>query len=367
MRLSPQSLGFARGDTMRSTWHKIRKPLAVIAAIALLAGILMQLISIGYRVTWTGFFNKTLWDWLGLLASLAIPIVVAFGTLWFTTQQGKVSEAANERQHETELQIATDNQREAALQAYLDNMTALLLKKKLRGSQPEDEVRKVARVRTLTVLLRLDNPRKKSVLQFLHESGLIHKDKSIIILREADLRHIDLTFVILHNADLSFTNLAGANLFLADLAGANLNGTILEKASLFTTNLVGAKLSGADLSEANLRSAKLSGADLSGAILKNAILNEANLKNANLSEAFLVLADLSGADLSGADLSGANLSGATVLPEQLNKAKSLKGVIMPNSLTDPQVLKYAFPIIDKRSPYYHSIREHSIYDTNNEP
>src|SRR5437588_10189005 len=30
---------------------------------------------------------KTLWDWLGLLAALAIPVVVGLGTLWFTRLQ----------------------------------------------------------------------------------------------------------------------------------------------------------------------------------------------------------------------------------------------------------------------------------------
>jgi len=36
---------------------------------------------------------RTLWDWLELLAALAIPIVVGFGVAWFTSQQGKVSNA----------------------------------------------------------------------------------------------------------------------------------------------------------------------------------------------------------------------------------------------------------------------------------
>ena len=38
---------------------------------------------------------RTLWDWLGLLAALAIPVVVGLGAAWFTAQQGKVSNAEN--------------------------------------------------------------------------------------------------------------------------------------------------------------------------------------------------------------------------------------------------------------------------------
>src|SRR5947209_19729828 len=141
MRLSPQSLGFAGGDTMtarlRARGQKIRKPLAISAVIAPLVGVLVLLILTGYRLTWTGFFNKTLWDWLNLLGVLAIPVVVGLGAAWFTTKQGKVSERENK-----------DKQHETALQTYIDKMSELLLEKKLRESQSESEVRKIARVRT---------------------------------------------------------------------------------------------------------------------------------------------------------------------------------------------------------------------------
>jgi heme/copper-type cytochrome/quinol oxidase subunit 4 len=33
--------------------------------------------------------DKRLWDLLQLLGTLAIPVVIAFGTLWFTTQQNE--------------------------------------------------------------------------------------------------------------------------------------------------------------------------------------------------------------------------------------------------------------------------------------
>ena len=88
---------------------------------------------------------KTLWDWLNLLGVLAIPAVVGLGAASYTAQQGKVSD----REH-------TDNQRETALQAYIDKMSELLLHEKLRDSAEEDEVGKIARVRTLTILPRLN-------------------------------------------------------------------------------------------------------------------------------------------------------------------------------------------------------------------
>ena len=122
---------------------------------------------------------KTLWDWLGLLGVLAIPLVVGLGAAWYTAQQGKVTDREN-----------TDNQRETILQAYIDKMSELLLEKRLRESQPEDEVRKIARIRTITVLFQLDARRIGYVFAFLDEAGLMsHKsnEESIVSFYQANL------------------------------------------------------------------------------------------------------------------------------------------------------------------------------------
>ena len=234
----------------RRGWRqKIRKPLLVVGAMILLVG-LFVLIYAGYRFKWdwTGFNEyiapnlqqyqpaKTLWDWLQLLGVLAIPVAVALGTAGFTTKRGQVSDAENK-----------DNQREAALQAYIDKMSELLLAKNLRNSSEEEEVRKIARVWTLTVLRRLDAERKGSVLQFLHESGLIDKDKHIIDLRGA--------------------NLGGANLFEAELSGADLRGADLRRAKLSDADLSGANLSDCDFAGADLLDADLEGAIAEGGII----------------------------------------------------------------------------------------------------
>src|SRR5579884_319264 len=58
---------------------------------------------------WTGFVTKTLWDWLQLLGVLGIPVVVGIGAAWLSY-----------RQNLTTSQIAEDQQREDALQAYID-------------------------------------------------------------------------------------------------------------------------------------------------------------------------------------------------------------------------------------------------------
>jgi hypothetical protein len=93
-------------------------------------------------------------------------------------------------------------------------------------------------------------------------------------------------------------------------------------------------LSRADLGRADLEGTFLSGINLSGAYLFGAKLRSAYLRGAKLSGACLIYAKLNKADLTdatfdGAILDGADLSEATVSQDQLERAKSLKGTIMP--------------------------------------
>jgi hypothetical protein len=190
--------------------------------VALLIGIGVALVAVivllaigGASLGWTGFANKTLWEWLQLLGALAIPFVLAIAGFWFTTQQEKSG-------REVEEQRAQD----AALQAYLDQMGTLLLEEHLRKSKEGSEVRTLAEARTLTVLGRLEDPsRKLAIMRFLFQTELVQR-----VERSAPL---------------------------IGLSGANLNGL-----SLFNAPLSGAALSGADLNEADLRSADLNEAVL---------------------------------------------------------------------------------------------------------
>jgi hypothetical protein len=259
---------------LRSWWQKTSKTLdAVVILMLVVLVALVVVIILGYanNWNWTGLRGKTLYDWLQLLI---IPAVLAVG--------GYLYNFATSR---TEREIALDKQREDALQAYISSMSALLLEKNLRKSGQDDEVRKLARVRTLTVLPRLDGKRKGSVLQFLHESGLIDTATGIVNLNQADLSGADLGGADLIGADLGEVDLHGANLIRAALSGAN--------------------LSLANLHGANLRDAKPRGADL-------------------------IAADLRDADLRDADLRDANLRDAKVTDEQLAEAKTLKGATMPD-------------------------------------
>ncbi len=204
---------------------------------------------------------------------------------------------------EAERKVADQRAQDAALQAYLDQMTQLLLHEKLRTSQPDDEVRSLARVRTLTVLEVLDGMRKATVLQFLYEAGLIGGIKQ----EEDDVpRTIDVV------VSLFGANLMGVSLMGVNLAGANLMGT-------------------------NLCRANLAGANLMGANLIMAVLLKANLHLASLRSAKLIQAALQEANLEGAILWGADLTNCIVTREQLAQARSLKGAILPFDMTPPPV------------------------------
>src|SRR5215216_3747123 len=178
---------------------------------------------------WTGFANKTLWDWLQLLVVPAMLALVGF----------LLAEAQENIQQQAEESRAQDE----ALQAYLEGMGNLLLDEGLLTSQEDEEVRTLARARTLTILGRVDGARKRSVVQFLYESQLIQKDQPIVSLSGADLT----------DADLSGTDLRGADLRVADLRRAYLSRAVLFGADLSDAVLFDAELSDARLSSADLR------------------------------------------------------------------------------------------------------------------
>jgi hypothetical protein len=187
---------------------------------------------------WTGLGDKTLWDWLQLLI---VPIVLAAAGFWFSDQQDARQREIEGKRATLERELGVQSAQDAALQAYLDQMSELMLEKDLRDSEEEGEVRTLARARTLTVLGRLDPARKASVLQFLYESSLIRTDRSIVDLSNADLSGADLRLANLEYADLSNAKLLNADLrnsllFSADLSNADLSGARVTRERLETQN-----------------------------------------------------------------------------------------------------------------------------------
>jgi hypothetical protein len=229
--------------------------------------------------TWTlrEFGGQTVWGWMDLLI---VPLVLALVTFAFTWQQERRQSQLEGQRTETARHIEEQRAQDEALQAYLDQMTTLLLEKDLRTSEADSEVRTLARARTATVIQRLDADGNRNVIRFLSEASLTGSStgrSSISLLAQADLQ--------------------------------------------------GAHFEGVDLSAI----------DLSEASLSEAYLSEAYLYRADLSDANMIGADLSDADLRGAYLRGAGADwrfigpvGKEFLDQQLSAARSLEGATMPN-------------------------------------
>jgi uncharacterized protein YjbI with pentapeptide repeats len=327
--------------TTKTKLLSYRRTSFLLLSLPALIWLLMQ----GYTAAWTGFGEanlsvKTLWDWMNLLL---VPLCIAAGALLLDRSARENERQRTRERSALEREIATDHQQEESLQTYFDRMTELLLKDKLSRFSPE-EVRSVARVRTLAVLRGLDGKRKGAVLLFLRDSGLIDRE-AIIDLCGADLRGASLVLASLKRlnlgeADLRKADLRGANLSKAYLSGTNLMGADLTGANLGGADLYAANLNGADLSMAYLRGATLNGADLRGGKLNEADVREADLSNVNLNVSDLMGANLRGANLgkarllganlSEADLSQADLSGTDITETEWTKAKSLEGTTMPD-------------------------------------
>ena len=276
-----------------------------------------------------GFRGMTVRDWLQLLIVPLVLVVIGF---LFTMQQDARQRQIEDQRAESERRIEEQRAQDAALQAYLDQMSQLMLEGDLRTSQEDSEVRTLARARTQTILARLDGRRKGSVVQFLYEASLIDKESPVVSLSAVSLRGADLSGLDLKGADLIGADLTDSDLEGADLSEADLSEADLIRADLSWAVLSGTDLGGAELSGADLYNAVLSGADLIGAELNNADLRGAVLSYVDLSDAYLIDANLNDAEVWKADMSGANLADAQGVTEEelVEQAKTLDGATMPD-------------------------------------
>ncbi len=275
-----------------------------------------------------GVRERSVWDWIAIgLVGAAVAYVG-----WLFAQ----------RQKEYEKIVTSEHEQDAAITAYLEQMSNLMIDQKLgkdRDDELQEHVRKVAQARTIAVLLGLDSKHKIRPLKLVYELGLLKKPTPVLTLNNAGLDGAYLSELTLHDAclngaDLRRTDLHGAdlqdcNLSLADLRGANLSRADLSRVDLRDANLLPYdKNNSATWNKHNLekRSTLSNGASFSRRGLKVTNLSGATLHNAKLGDAWL-----GGANLRDADLSNANLTGAKGwTEEQLSAAKFLEGATMPN-------------------------------------
>jgi len=194
-------------------------------------------------------------------------------------------------QQKTNAADLLNQQEQATLDKYLDDMSALVITSGLPTSSPDSPITAIAIARTATALRDLDGPRKGILVRFLWEAGLIIGPKPTLDLYEVDLDGAVFQQANLYEVYLSPLSLIGANFNDAKLKGAYLSGSVLIQSNLkqadlacwsrsVCTDLSGAYLMRADLTNADLRGANLKGAHLDGADLSGAKLAGANLHNA---------------------------------------------------------------------------------------
>jgi hypothetical protein len=216
--------------------RRVSRRLSAAAAFAGAAAVVGAVLLYGHvaRPGWVGVSGKRFWDYLELLV---VPAALALGVYALNRAQAHRERRAEDARLERELEVQNRGAQDDALQAYLDEMGQLLLDREapLRKAAEDDEARVLAGARTLTVLARLDGDRKRSVVQFLQESGLISAGRSggkrgVLKLAGADLRDANLTNLDLEDANLTKADLHEADLtntafgFNTKLRGANLHG-----------------------------------------------------------------------------------------------------------------------------------------------
>ncbi len=279
-----------------------------------------------YGWQWTGVAERTFWDWLNLVLTAAVPVLVAvYGS--------HISRIQYEGQRAAEDASAQDE----ALQAYLDQMSQLLLDKDRslrRQTEEGDEERVLARARTLTVLTRLDGNRKRNVVLFLYESGLIQEPNSIVCLYGADLRNVILSGANLIGADLRGAVLTEANLQGANLAEANLSSRFLSRG--------GTGIGWLDTSpeDPSTPEEEIFG-PLAVLYPNDIVVSYHSSDRTHPTHGVAFFTDLSNANLSNANLSNANLNMVKGVVEEVleQQAHSLEGATMPNGQKYEEWLK----------------------------
>jgi hypothetical protein len=197
---------------------------------------------------WTGFRGKTVWDFLQLLI---VPLMLVAIGLVFSLQQDARQQRVEDQRADAERELVEQRAQDEALQAYLDQMSQLMLDRKLLEAEQGTPLYTLAQARTSTLILRLDAEHNESVTRFLINSGLAKSSEdSARLLRKITLSQATLSGADPTNADLSNANLREADLSYAGLAAAHLRKANLREADLREANLISAYLTDADLTDA---------------------------------------------------------------------------------------------------------------------
>ncbi len=214
--------------------------IGISVATLIFPALLVALVWKMWRPNWLGFADKSLWDWISLLA---VPIVVGFATILLSAAQA---------------QIERNRSSENALQQYFSRITELALDKRLENRA--EMAAAIGRAETMAILRLVEGERAGRAFAFLAEMELL---KNFAV----EFEGLDLT-----GAELKGLNLEGLDFEASELRGADFEG-----ANLRRVDFEGAILVNADLKETDLRQATFEGANLRGAELQGADMRGSDL------------------------------------------------------------------------------------------
>ncbi|UJR14394.1 hypothetical protein I4U23_001391 [Adineta vaga] len=238
---------------------------------------------------------------LKFVSAVLIPLLLGAFTIIHTLQQesiGKKNRSVDlliaAEEHEQNLALTIDEQRNNQLVAYINYISELLLAQNF--SLSKQTLISIIHPKTLATLRQLDETRKVYLLRFLHESELITKKTPVrLSLNSANFSHIHL----------------GTPGILT-----NMRQTSFESANLNNCSLTHIQFSYSDFTET-----QLIGASFIRVYFDYANLTRAFLQYTNFDEASIV---------SKADFTAANLTGANISENLIKTAGSISGAILPN-------------------------------------
>jgi len=259
-----------------------------------------------------GCLNHSIYDWLTLLSTLFVPLIVGILTVVLPLQQQNLSERQNENSKTIalnnrlqEMELLHDQQKQIILNTYEHDLCDLIFKYSAVNSyynntssdgeddddnDDDERVSLVIRTKTLHALRQLDPTRKILLIQLLIDSGVQNR---------INLSHVDLSSLIFPPG--SFYN------------------------QLRFVNVLARKIS--------LKHVSLYQSNFSSSILDESSFHDSNCSYADFSYASLQRTDWKNTDVTQAVFNYSNLLGANITPQQLAKAQSLRGAILPNGST----------------------------------
>ncbi|CAF4858915.1 unnamed protein product [Rotaria sp. Silwood1] len=244
-------------------------------------------------------------DILKVTGVLLVPLMLGVATMMLTIQNTIDAKENREkdldiaqRERDQTADLAEEERQDNRLIEYLNGISTLMF-----STQPLDPL---LRAKTMSVLRQVDVKRKREVILFLYEAKLIRSDMNsgipIISLQDVNLDNVDFS-------DLRppYTQVISNFYYETRIAlrGVSLRNTSFQRRNLYRSDLAQTDCTRSNFSSVDLLEVDFSYAKLVECNFENARFNSVNLQNANLSQ-------------------------SNITDEQLAKALTYQGAILPN-------------------------------------